>query len=36
MALVKQMVDQLRGSLEVSSSAGWTTFTLHLPELPQF
>lgn len=36
LALVKQMVDQLRGSLEVSSSAGWTTFTLHLPPLPQF
>ncbi|MGY2710726.1 PAS domain S-box protein [Thermostichus sp. MS-CIW-28] len=36
LALVKQMVDQLRGSIEVNSSAGWTTFTLHLPELPQF
>ncbi|MGY2793654.1 PAS domain S-box-containing protein [Thermostichus sp. MS-CIW-36] len=36
LALVKQMVDQLRGSLEVSSAAGWTTFTLHLPPLPQF
>lgn len=36
LALVKQMVDQLRGSIEVSSAAGWTTFTLHLPELPQF
>jgi PAS domain S-box-containing protein len=36
LALVKQMVDQLRGSIEVSSSAGWTTFTLHLPQLPQF
>ncbi|HIK20536.1 MAG TPA: PAS domain S-box protein [Synechococcus sp. M44_DOE_062] len=36
LALVKQMVDQLRGSLEVSSSAGWTTFTLRLPQLPQF
>lgn len=36
LALVKQMVDQLRGSIEVSSAAGWTTFTLHLPPLPQF
>lgn len=36
LALVKQMVDQLRGSIEVNSSAGWTTFTLHLPPLPQF
>lgn len=36
LALAKQMVDQLRGSIEVNSSAGWTTFTLHLPELPQF
>lgn len=36
LALVKQMVDQLRGSIEVNSSAGWTTFTLHLPQLPQF
>jgi signal transduction histidine kinase len=36
LALVKQMVDQLRGSIEVNSSAGWTTFTLHLPEFPQF
>ncbi|MFS8842213.1 PAS domain S-box protein [Synechococcus sp. W55.2] len=36
LALVKQMVDQLRGSIEVNSSAGWTTFTLHLLELPQF
>jgi PAS domain S-box-containing protein len=35
LALVKQMVDQLRGSIEVSSAAGWTTFTLHLPHLPQ-
>ncbi|MFS8879863.1 PAS domain S-box protein [Synechococcus sp. H55.11] len=35
LALVKQMVDQLRGSIEVSSTAGWTTFTLHLPHLPQ-
>jgi PAS domain S-box-containing protein len=34
LALVKQMVDQLRGSIEVSSAAGWTTFTLHLPHLP--
>lgn len=36
LALAKQMVDQLRGSIEVNSSAGWTTFTLHLPPLPQF
>ncbi|WP_457503180.1 PAS domain S-box protein [Thermostichus sp. MS-CIW-25] len=36
LALAKQMVDQLRGSIEVSSAAGWTTFTLHLPPLPQF
>ncbi|MGY2778219.1 nitrogen-specific signal transduction histidine kinase [Thermostichus sp. MS-CIW-23] len=36
MALVKQMVDQLRGSIEVSSAAGWTTFTLHLLQLLQF
>ncbi|MFS8867365.1 PAS domain S-box protein [Synechococcus sp. H65.1] len=35
LALVKQMVDQLRGSIEVSSAAGWTTFTLHLPHLSQ-
>lgn len=35
LALVKQMVDQLRGSIEVSSAASWTTFTLHLPHLPQ-
>jgi len=35
LALVKQIVERLQGSLEVTSTAGWTTFTLHLPHLPQ-
>ncbi len=35
LALIKQIVERLQGSLEVTSAAGWTTFTLHLPHLPQ-
>ncbi|MGQ9838740.1 MAG: PAS domain S-box protein [Cyanobacteriota bacterium] len=32
LALVKQIVNSLQGSIEVSSSGGWTTFTLWLPQ----
>ncbi|MFQ3614192.1 MAG: PAS domain S-box protein, partial [Cyanobacteriota bacterium] len=35
LALVKQIIDRLQGSLEVSSSAGWTTFTLWIPQVQE-
>ncbi len=31
LTIVKQLVTQLNGTLNVASQAGWTTFTLHLP-----
>ncbi len=31
LALVKKLVEQLQGSLQVTSEAGWTTFTIDLP-----
>lgn len=31
LALVQKLVEQLRGNLSVTSSNGWTTFTLELP-----
>ncbi|MEN9222398.1 MAG: PAS domain S-box protein, partial [Thermostichus sp. BF3_bins_97] len=33
LALVKQMVERLEGSLQVTSENGWTTFTLWIPQM---
>lgn len=31
LALVKKLVEYLQGTIEVSSTHGWTTFTVQLP-----
>ncbi|MBW4486303.1 MAG: response regulator [Trichocoleus desertorum ATA4-8-CV12] len=33
LALVKRLVEQLQGTIQVESSHGWTVFTIHLPPL---
>ncbi|MCF2972777.1 PAS domain-containing protein [Synechococcus sp. Nb3U1] len=35
LALVKQIIDRLKGSLAVTSENGWTTFTLHIPQMQE-
>jgi signal transduction histidine kinase len=36
LALVKKLVEYLQGTIEVTSSQGWTTFTVKLPlSLPE-
>ncbi|MBW4522553.1 MAG: response regulator [Scytolyngbya sp. HA4215-MV1] len=34
LTLVKKLVEQLTGSIQVESQNGWTTFTIHLPLKP--
>lgn len=33
LALVRKLIEQLRGTIQVESSEGWTTFTVQLPDL---
>lgn len=35
LALVKQIIDRLKGSLAVTSENGWTTFTLWIPQMQE-
>lgn len=35
LALVKQLVEQLGGTIQANSARGWTTFSIRLPNLPQ-
>jgi signal transduction histidine kinase len=32
LALVKELVKQLQGDIQVASESGWTTFIVHLPD----